>query len=99
MAVIIIDTDNPQSLEALSQVIKPIVENIWLDLSENATKSAKLTGIMTTEQLMDYFHSKDPKLINQLIKKGLPYLPGRPNKFRASQVEEFLNKIEINEGN
>lgn len=58
-------------------------------------KAPEHEDILSTEELMKKLGIKSKATINKYHHMGLPFIKGRPNRYRPADVRDFLTKHSI----
>lgn len=97
--VIVIDTENPDSMKVLRKVMDSAMEPVYDRIEAMAQQMAERPVeekkerdlLLTSTDLMKEFGVSRITLHNW-HKQGLPYIKGAPNKYYRSEVDKFIAK-------
>jgi len=92
--VLIIDTDKPESLGALKKVMTPILrefkQEVIREVKELSKSGEQEEEVMITEEVMAKYRIDNHGTLQRYHREGLPVMPGRPNRYFRSDIENFL---------
>ncbi|HAD96514.1 MAG TPA: hypothetical protein DCG19_03855 [Cryomorphaceae bacterium] len=88
--VLVIDTENPQSLEALKSIIAQVVdEKVTPLLEDMKVSSGGEKSILDTDEVQAEFNLSKATLHNY-HKRGLKYFPASPNRYFREDIMQFF---------
>ena len=96
MAVLVIDTENPNSLKALKVVIGSFMDEMKTSLLSEVTQNTSSTQEkedeqLTTKQVCEKYGIHRTTL-TRWHDEGLPYRKGAPNRYFKSDIMKFMKQ-------
>jgi len=97
--VLVIDTENPESLKALRTVISPLLSELKDELKQeikelNESREQE-DEILVTEEVMKRYRIDNRGTLQRYHREGLRVWPGRPNRYYKSHIDKFIKDHKI----